>query len=255
MSIRPAPDCMVRVSALLPVSQGVASYAALHSHASTVVGVGAEARSRGQVMADTFVERLTGQARAVDVPVAVNLIITDQALLISGDGADEPAHQIGAGTIPAGLARRMVTDPSGETGVFLRRLYTHPDTHQLAALETQSRLFTANQRQFLLLRDQTCRTPWCDAPIRHADHIQPAADGGPTSINNAQGLCEACNHAKQAPDWDQHPNPNHPGEVITTTPTGHHYRSQPPDPPGTPIPEHQATPERQLAQLIHALAA
>ncbi|SOD74636.1 HNH endonuclease [Jatrophihabitans sp. GAS493] len=247
VSIRPAPDCMVRVSALLPVSQGVASYAALHSHASTVVGVGSEDRSRGQVMADTFVERLTGQARAVDVPVAVNLIITDQALFTSGTGTDEPAHLIGAGTIPAGLARRMVTDPSGETAMFLRRLYTHPDTHQLAAMETQSRLFTANQRHFLLLRDQTCRTPWCDAPIRHADHIQPAADGGPTSVTNGQGLCEACNHAKQAPDWTQNLNPECPGEVITTTPTGHRYPSRPPDPPGQPNPEHQSTQHNRAA--------
>jgi 5-methylcytosine-specific restriction endonuclease McrA len=51
------------------------------------------------------------------------------------------------------------------------------------------------------VRDRTCRTPWCDAPIRHVDHVEPAAAGDPTSAENAQGLCEACNYAKQAPGW------------------------------------------------------
>jgi hypothetical protein len=118
--------------------------------------------------------------------------------------------------------------------VFLRRLYTDPETGQLAAMDSQARSFTQNQRLFLLLRDQTCRTPYCDAPIRHADHIHPHEDGGPTTITNGQGLCEACNYTKQAPDWHQQPTPDRTRDITTITPTGHHYPSQPPDPPGAP---------------------
>jgi 5-methylcytosine-specific restriction endonuclease McrA len=99
-------------------------------------------------------------------------------------------------------------------------------------MDSRRRYFDGQLRRLLVLRDQTCRTPWCDAPIRHADHITRAADGGPTSGENAQGLCEACNHAKEAPGW--HTRRVHgPDHVVeTTTPTGHRYRSRAPDPPG-----------------------
>ena len=283
VTTRPAPDCMIYLTALLPVKQGVAAYAALKIHADTIVGHGSETRGRGQVMADTLVERVTGQATANNVPVTVNLIMTDQTLFNtgrtgggaggggtgasdpgprarddsgsdagrSGAGSDEPAYLIGGGTVPAEIARRMTQDPSGDAAVFLRRLYTDPTTGQLTAMDTRSRLFTENQRLFLLLRDQTCRTPYCDAPIRHADHITPFEQGGPTSIINAQGLCEACNHAKQANGWYQRPAPDGSGDINTYTPTGHLYRSRAPDPPGvTP----RTRPERQSREPTCAAA-
>ena len=225
VSLRPAPDCMATLTALLPMQQGVAAFAALRVHADQQVGVGDETRTRSQLMADALVERLTGQASAADVPVAVNLVMTDRTLVSAGH---EPAHLVGGGAIPAELARRMVLDPSGETAVLVRRLYLD-SSGRLAGMDSASRLFTANQRAFLVLRDQTCRTPWCDAPVRHADHVVPAEDGGPTSIDNGQGLCESCNHAKQAPGWRHEVDGD---EIVTVTPTGHRYRSRAPDPPG-----------------------
>ena len=63
VSLRPAPDTMSQLSALLPVAQGVAVYAALARSADTA-RAGGDARSRGQIMADTLVERVTGQASA-----------------------------------------------------------------------------------------------------------------------------------------------------------------------------------------------
>ncbi|MCW2525941.1 MAG: endonuclease, partial [Pseudonocardiales bacterium] len=123
----------------------------------------------------------------------------------------------------------------------------------LAAMDTKARLFTSNLRLFLLLRDQTCRTPFCDAPVRHADHVQPFEDGGRTDIANAQGLCEACNHAKQAAGWYQRPAGDGSGDIITNTPTGHLYRSRAPDPPGfegTP----SASAERRLIEQARPAA-
>ncbi len=66
VSIRPAPDTMAYVTALLPVTQGVALYAALTRHATSAKAAGDE-RGKGQIMADTLVERATGQATASDV--------------------------------------------------------------------------------------------------------------------------------------------------------------------------------------------
>ena len=85
--------------------------------------------------------------------------------------------------------------------MWLRRLYRARGTGQLIGTESRRRCFTAGQRRFLRLRDRTCCTPWCDAAIRHIDHVVPYEDGGATSVDNGQGYCAACNFAKQAPDW------------------------------------------------------
>jgi hypothetical protein len=244
VTVRPAPDVMGRLTGFLPVAQAVAAYASLKQHADSLISQG-DARSRGQIMADTLVERVTGQAVASAVPVTVSLVMTDLALFnrrgtgddTAGadghDGADEPAHLDGYGPIPADLARRLMAGAPAGAKAWLRRLYTAPDTGALVTMDSRSRCFDHGLREFLVLRDQICRTPWCNAPIRHADHATPAADGGPTSAGNGQGLCEACDYAKQAPGWRARPGPGGAGDtVVVTTPTGHRYTSRPPGPPG-----------------------
>ncbi len=248
--LRPAPDTMCRLTALLPVVQGVAAYAALRRTADTAISDG-DGRSRGQLMADTVVERLTGQARAVDVPVEINLVMTDQALLAGGN---EPAIIPGYGPVPAGRARDLVHQPGDAVPRWIRRLYRDPVSGDLVGMDSRRRNFTTGQRLAVVLRDQICRTPWCDAPIRHVDHVRPVAAGGRTSLANAQGLCAACNYAKQAPGWWGAP----PGdrrrrraEVVIATPTGHRYRSVP---PGVPRPalsaENRSPTELRLARLL-----
>ena len=226
--LRPAPEAMVHLTALLPVAQGVACYAALTRTADTSFS---DQRGRGQIMADTLVERVTGQAAAPDVPVTVNLIMTDETLLENGA---EPAIIDGYGPIPAPLARDLITTPADDTPMWLRRLHTSPDTGQLVAMDSKQRNFSPAQRSFIHFRDQYCRTPYCGAPIRHSDHVHPAADGGPTTITNGQGYCEACNYTKQVSGWTTTVIDNDDGihEVETITPTGHRYRSRAPDPPG-----------------------
>ena len=65
-------------------------------------------------------------------------------------------------------------------------------------MESTARTFPTALARFIRLRDRICRTPWCDAPIRHLDHHQPWAHGGATTAENGQGLCEQCNHARQS---------------------------------------------------------
>jgi hypothetical protein len=59
VSIRPAPDTMAYLTALLPVAQGVAVYAALTRHANSSTAIG-DTRGRGQIMADEIVRRVIG---------------------------------------------------------------------------------------------------------------------------------------------------------------------------------------------------
>jgi hypothetical protein len=217
---------MANLTALLPVAQGVACKVALEQEANRLRAEG-DTRTRGQIMADTLVARLTGQSTAAAVPVEVNLVMTDRSLF---SGAQTPAHLDGYGPIPAALARDLVRDADK---AWIRRLFTRPDDGTLAAMDSRRRLFDGQLRRFLVLRDQTCRTTWCDALVRHADHIVPATDEGPTSADNGQGLCEACNYTKQRPGWSARRIPGHRHPIEITTPTGHTYRSHAPDPPGT----------------------
>ncbi|MXI81638.1 DUF222 domain-containing protein [Mycobacterium tuberculosis] len=216
VTIRPAPDTMTWVTALLPVARGVSVYAALKRAADTTF----DDRTRGQVMADTLVERVTGQPAEAAQPVAVNLVMSDETLL---GAANTPAQLCGYGPIPAAVARTMVASAVTDqrSRATLRRLYAHPQAGALVSMESRARLFPRGLAAFIELRDQRCRTPYCDAPIRHRDHAHPWADGGPTSAHNGLGTCERCNYAKQAPGWrvstSVDENHTHTAEFITPT--------------------------------------
>ncbi len=149
VSLRPAPDTMAKLSALLPVAQGVAVYAALGAHADSC-RAGGDERGRGQIMADTLVERVTGQAQAAAVPVGVNLVITDAALLdcAQADAArsaagerEEPALLLGHGPVPAPWARDLVRNADSDAQVWLRRLFTRPGGGDLAGMDSRRRAF------------------------------------------------------------------------------------------------------------------
>jgi hypothetical protein len=292
VGFRPAPDTMVWVSALLPVREGTGVRAALEQAADAARRQG-DARTRGQVMADTFYQRLTGREPAEPVDVEIQLVMTDRTLF---QGESEPAHLPGYGIIPAQDARNIARgarniargarniargDSAGrasQTGggrqarqpadsaeaadaadaagrLWLRRLYTAPATGALIGMDSRARLVPQNLRRMIQARDRTCRTPWCDAPIRHHDHVVAWNAGGPTTETNIQGLCENCNQAKEAPGWQATPvtpedasasgaraQPGARHTVRITTPTGHAYHSTAPPLPGADPPRPQPAP-------------
>ena len=136
VTIRPAPDTMTYLTALLPVAQGVSVYAALRRAADTTF----DDRSRGQVMADTLVERATGRSATTPTPIAVNLVLSDRTLL--GDDTT-PASISGYGPIPAEVARKLVSAAAtdSKSRATLRRLYAHPRSGALVAMESRARSF------------------------------------------------------------------------------------------------------------------
>ena len=185
-------------------------------------------------MADTLFERVTGRPAEAPEPVAVNLVIADETLL-GGDDTPGRGRGIRARSrraVARGLVHEAVTDERSRC--TLRRLYRHPKSGQLVAMESRSRFFPKGLAMFIGLRDQTCRTPYCDAPIRHRDHAQPHHRDGPTSAENGLGECERCNYAKESPGWrvtaGDDENGVHTAEFVT--PTGHRYRSTAPPAPG-----------------------
>ncbi len=242
VSLRPAPDTMCYLTALLPVTAGVAVQAALTRQADRLRSAG-DSRSRGQIMADELVERVTGTPGGIS-GIEIQLVMTDRTLF---QGDSEPARLPGYGIVPANWARSAVTplleSPGGEAvagpatapfTAWVRRLYTAPGNGELIAMDSRARLFPTALRRFIQARDDTCRTPYCDAPVRHHDHIVPWRDGGSTSLKNGEGLCEACNQSKEAPGWGAEPRPGPRHTLQIHTPTGHSYQSTAPPLPGTP---------------------
>ena len=227
VTARPAPDTMMRLTALLPVVQGVTTYAALYKWAVAQNAAG-DPRPLNQLMADRLVELVTGQAVAEQAPVRADVQIADTTLVGMDD---EPGWVSGYGPVPADVARHLIRLGHQHGLATLRRLYTHPETGRLVAMESASTTFPAGLAELIGLRDQDrCRSAWCDAPVRDRDHVQSKAEGGEASFVNGQGLCEACNIAKEAPGWRARPRPGPAGRpdihtIETVTPTGHVYTS------------------------------
>jgi hypothetical protein len=235
VGVRPAPDTMAVLTGYLPLEQGIACYAALRKHADTAVATG-DGRTRDQIMADMLVERVTGQARAADVNVELQLLMPLDSLLNKTNAS--VAVIPGYGPLPGELARQIVASSKGRK--WWRRLFTAPkgsagDSGPIVGGDPTRRCFDGWLANLIRLRDQTCRDPFCDAPIRHLDHIKRHADGGLTTFTNGRGACERGNQVREMPGWHLtlidcgfHGGPH---TIHITTPTGHHYLSRAPDPP------------------------
>src|SRR5699024_2616968 len=137
-------------------------FAALRRDASTMVGTGqttdptdpaGQPRTRDQIMADLFVQRVTGQSSAPAIPAEVQVVMTAETLF--GDD-HTPAWLAGYGPNPAATTKPWLANP--DAGLFLLSVFTRPTDHQLVGLESRSRAFPTGLRRMILLPDDTCRT-------------------------------------------------------------------------------------------------
>ena len=231
VTCRPAPDVMTHVSALLPVKQGVAVYAALRAEADRLTAAG-DPRGRGQIMADLLFQRVVsptneGTAR---VGVTLEVVVSDRVLLGLEDGA---AHVEGYGPIPGDLARELATD--AELAVAIRRLYAAAGHRPAGGDGLEAR--RPSHRPWP--GSSTCATGSAARP-----GATPRSATGTTSsrstraasrrAGNGQGLCEQCNHAKQAAGWRARPRPGPRHTVETSHPDGAQLHARPHHRPAAP---------------------
>ena len=164
-----------------------------------------------------------GRRPTVQVTVALSTLL----------GLDhQPAELAGHGPIPAALALRIATDPTGSW----QRLITDEHGYLLDHGRTRYRP-PANLREHIINRDRTCRFPGCSRPARRCDidHLQPYAHGGTTEQCNLHCLCSRHHHAKHDADWQTHRD--HTGTTHWTSPTGRHYTKPPETHPTTRPPQ------------------
>ncbi len=215
VTLRPAADGMTDLIAHLPVEQGAACYAALQkAFVEASVNPAPMTRGRGQVMADTLVERITGQTTADGVSVEIQIVVPIEAIVDPTNPL--PAEIPGHGPVPIDL---VATATGRKTW---RRLITRAGI--VIGGDSRRRTFTGILADLIRARDKyRCSEQHCDAPIRHIDHILRWADGGRTEFGNGRGLCEFHNHLREQPGWHVERTPD---GIRTTTPTGHSYVSR-----------------------------
>lgn len=213
---------MAHLHAHLPALDAAAIRKRLDLEAEHLRAAG-DRRGHSVIMADVLTDTLLGRDGAMDpVSFDVGVVITDRALLtpdradaavIDGYGAapvSDLLERLGAsardGATCAGSAAGSGAgagapadgaSPDGPTRDVLRRLFTHPTTSELVAVESRGQSFPLGLRRMIRLRDQVCMGPYCGAPIRQIDHVEAASEGGPTSLANGNGLCARCNVAKE----------------------------------------------------------
>ena len=236
VSLRPAPDTMTYLTALLPVAQGVAVYAALSAAAGQAQAQGAgDARGRGQLMADTLVERVTGQATATAVPIEIQLVMPAETLL--GQGS-EPALAPGYGALPAAVARALVAScGSAGASAWVRRLFTTPDGRDLVTMDSRRRRFDGLAAALRRAARPDLSHPLvrCARPPRRPRHpgaarrchVRGQRPGTVRGLQLRQGGARLArlDSGRGPSPADPHAPPH---TVRTTTPTGHAYDSTAP---------------------------
>src|SRR5699024_5579934 len=122
-------------------------------------------RGHQSIMADLLADTVLGREAGMDpVTLDIGLIITDRALFDPKRG--DVAHVEGYGPVPAEAVREQLRaalaepsgsmpDPFGPDGpalrAALRRLYAHPTTGELVAVESEARAFPPSLGRFLTL--------------------------------------------------------------------------------------------------------
>ncbi len=147
------------------------------------------------------------------VSVIINL---DDLTNRTGHGVTERGLPLSAETV-----RRIACD-AGVSAIFTN------SKNQIVDVGREQRTFTGAIRKVLVLRDQGCRFPSCNAPPSWTDghHIEHWVNGGSTTTSNGCLLCNRHHHYVHEGRWTITGNAN--SELAFISPTGTVLRSQPP---------------------------
>lgn len=231
VTFTPGAHGMATISAYMPATEARLVHKRLSLEAERRVVAGRK-WPHGAHMADVLHDAvLRPEGTAAQVTIDVGVIITDRALFHPGIG--DVAQIEGYGPVPAEAVRAQLLAVTAEPGpaqrdpfetdgpairAVIRRLYTHPTTGELVAMDSRARAFPTAMARFLTWRDTSCRGPFCNASIRHHDHVTPHSRGGPTSLDNGQDSCVHCNQKEDdALSVERVEDPERPGHRVAWT--------------------------------------
>ncbi|MBE1877174.1 HNH endonuclease signature motif containing protein [Myceligenerans pegani] len=133
---------------------------------------------------------------------------------------------------PAMLDGQVPVDDETAARLFaqapsLRRLLTHPETGAVVSVGRDSYVVPADLREYLRIRDVTCRWPGCGARAERCDvdHATDWAHGGRTDHDNLVHLCRTHHITKHQTRWTSDLAAD--GTITWTSPTGRRYTTHP----------------------------
>ncbi|PJJ72093.1 uncharacterized protein DUF222 [Diaminobutyricimonas aerilata] len=226
-------DQMAYLTAYLPAVEATAILNRLEDTALGLRGAPEETRSRRQIMADTLTELLLGGDAPGASPIVPTVRLTVPVLTLLGQ-SDEPPVLDGFGPVDLETACRLTADAPSFT-----RVLTHPETGAALSIGRTRYRPTTAMRDWLRMRDGTCRFPGCGRAADRCDldHTTDWADGGATDHLNLAHLCRAHHTLKHHTGWTVRPGPA-PGDLEWTSPLGSTHLSEPEirygPPPPTP---------------------
>ncbi|RZS89929.1 uncharacterized protein DUF222 [Motilibacter rhizosphaerae] len=234
--ITPLPDGMAEIRALLTADEAQVVSSALDRIARDLPtadgGFAARAGSRADALVAVcsvlldpsadgdFVPALTRTA----APVAVQVQISAATLL---GLAEDPAHLVGHGPIPADLGRLLASDGTWQLAI------TDPDG-KLLDLHRLRYQPTAAQRAHVTALWLHCGHPTCSVPAARCDvdHTVPFnredpddPGGGHTTCRNLCPRCRLHHNLKTWWGWTTTPLPD--GTIAHRTPLGRMYEARP----------------------------
>ena len=170
---------------------------------------------------DSRITRPTpGATRLLPRPrAAINLVIDLPTLLSLRDGT---AELVGAGAIPAEVARELLDDS------VIRRIIAEPTTGELLDYGRRTYAVPERLREFIAARDRTCRFPGCgtSAARCQVDHAIPWSRGGETNRDNLGALCIRHHQLKTHGGWSITESDSH-GGCTWVSPQGRRYEHVP----------------------------
>jgi hypothetical protein len=236
VTFMPARDGMAWLSAYLPAADALAGFNRLTEIAGCLRAADKTlpddsplpVRTLAQARADAFRDLLIDGEPALEGPHGIRptVYVTVPAMTLLGR-SDEPATLDGYGPIDAETARELAAHAPS----FIR-LLTHPETGAVLSVGKDSYRVPHDLKNWLRLRDSTCRFPGCSRTAFQCDldHTDDWAFGGETRHDNLAHLCRSHHRLKHNSGWrvqHNHSGNEPPGALTWISPSGHEYTTEP----------------------------
>lgn len=221
------PDGAFRLDARLTPDDGAAVWAVIATHRDRLIRQARKAGRREPYQAyaaDALVDIAhaacdgSGDQRQGGPRAMVHVLVDHAALTRGHVGSGERCEIPGVGPIPVATARALLSDS------ILKVLVT--DGVDIKAVAHAGRTIPSHLRTALEVRDRSCAIVDCDVTERlQIDHIQPFADGGPTTLENLRRHCPWHHHLKTHCGYRIE---GEPGAAVLITPDNQEAARPPP---------------------------
>lgn len=198
VQVQPDQDGMAWLHAFLPAHQ-VSGIMDRLTRMGLTLHTPAEPRTLTQIKADVFADLLIDGVTQAGVGrgIRAKVMVTVPVLTLLGT-SEAPGCLEGFGPIDPDTARELSANAPS-----FRRLLTHPETGCVLSVGRDSYAVPKDLRDWLRVRDETCRFPGCQRAVTGCDidHSTDWYSSGETAHDNLAHLCRKHHRLKHNTPW------------------------------------------------------